>query len=239
MTSPLHLLQRPPDPATPTVATDLEGTITEGAVERGLRDHLAHIGRGDEARQFYRSHLPGYFFTKLFRRNFQQFKNDWLRGLLLLYRGLPLAEFQEACAWVVENSIWPTRRPPVVAELESHLAAGRRVIIVTGMFDPLLTALLQRIPGAEAIGTAIIVEDAGTTGATFSGRLATDFQIGAAKRENLLPFVPPSGKIYAAYGDTWPDHYMLELAERPVAVAPDKKLRAAALQRGWRILEGV
>jgi phosphoserine phosphatase len=43
-------------------------------------------------------------------------------------------------------------------------------------------------------------------------------------------------RVDFAYGDTEQDIPLLEHAEHPVAVYPDEKLKAVALQRGWEIL---
>jgi phosphoserine phosphatase len=232
MTQPALLLHRPPDPATPTAASDLEGTLFDGTIEAGLRGYLSKTSRAPAAKAFLRRRAPGYFIRKALRLDLRQYKNDWMRDLLTLFEGMPLAEFDEACEWVVERNVWGGRRQAVIRELNAHLAAGRRAIIVTGMFEPLLKKLLLRLPGMEAICTAIVVENG-----RFTGRLATDFQVGAKKRDNLLPFAGAGGKIYAAYGDTAADIHMLEMAEHPAAVHPDRRLCAVALARGWRILE--
>ena len=42
-------------------------------------------------------------------------------------------------------------------------------------------------------------------------------------------------RIDVAYGDTSADIPMLEMAEHPVAVYPDDRLKAVALERGWEI----
>ena len=132
--------------------------------------------------------------------------------------------------WVVEHELWPKRHRKVVGELQEHLREGHRAIIVTGMYEPLLEALLEKLPGMEAIGTPLAFENG-----HFTGELAAPFNVGSRKRDQLHPFAR-DGKILAAYGDTAPDIPMLEMGEHPVAVNPDKVLRQVAEARGWRIL---
>jgi len=43
-------------------------------------------------------------------------------------------------------------------------------------------------------------------------------------------------RVDVAYGDTVMDIPLLEHADYPVAVYPDKKLKAVALERGWEII---
>ena len=107
------------------------------------------------------------------------------------------------------------------------------MLIVTGMFEPLLIALLAHLPGMEAIGTPIVVEEG-----IFTGELAADFNVGPRKQEQLRSFAAQDGRIFAAYGDTLSDTFMLAFSENPVAVSPDRRLRREALSKGWRILEG-
>ena len=194
-------------------------------------NYLLQHGQVTDARWFYATHLHKYLFLKILNGDFRKFKNDWMRDLLRLFKGYSVEQFGEMCAWVMENELWPQRRKAVVAELEGHLQAGRRVFVVTGMYEPLLEQLIKKLPSLEAIGTPVIWNNG-----HFSGELARDLNVGESKRESLRPFTR-EGKIYAAYGDTFSDVPMLEMSENPVAVHPDKELREAALARGWRILE--
>jgi phosphoserine phosphatase len=43
-------------------------------------------------------------------------------------------------------------------------------------------------------------------------------------------------RVDFAYGDTVLDVPLLEHADHPVAVYPDTKLKAIALERGWEII---
>jgi phosphoserine phosphatase len=227
------LLHHPPDPTLPTVATDLEGTLTAGTTWKGMYNYLLTHGYALRARWFYWSHMPKYLAFKLFGGDYSQFKNEWMGDLLRLFKGYSTHQFAAMCAWVVENELWPQRREAVVAELEAHLQAGRRVLIVTGMYEPLLEQLTKKLPGSEALCTSVVWENE-----LFTGKMGQDFNVGERKRERLRPFAK-DGKIHAAYGDTFPDVPMLEMSEHPVAVHPDDELRAAALKQGWRILETV
>ena len=225
------LLQQPPDPSIPSVATDLEGTLSAGVTWKGMYNYLLKNGHTTAAKWFYVTHMPKYLAFKIFGGNFRKFKNDWLRDLLWLFNGFSIQQFDAMCVWVVENELWPQRREAVIAELEAHLRAGRRAFVVTGMVEPLLKRLIQKLPGLEAIGTPLVWRNG-----LFTGELAQDLNVGESKRENLQPFTK-DGKIYAAYGDTFSDVPMLEISEHPVAVYPDPKLRTEALARGWRILD--
>ena len=230
MLSP-SLLNSPADNSRPTVATDLEGTLTAGSAWRGMYNYLLAHGGGSGVRGFYYGRVPEYFARRLTGRDLREFKNNWIHDLLRRFKGYSEAEFQDMAEWAVENELWPQRRQDVLAELEQHRQNGRRVIVVTGLFEPYVAALVAKLPGFEALGTPIIFENGRLT-----GELATPFNVGEKKVEKLQPFMS-EGKIFAAYGDTEADRFMLAASQQPVAVHPDRMLRRLANAEGWRILE--
>jgi phosphoserine phosphatase len=225
------LLQEPAGNGVPTVAVDLEGTLTAGASWRGMHRYLIDQGREREAKRFLYRHIPDYYLHKIAGWAVQEAKNRWIRDLLQLFRGFSEAEFRTMTEWAVENELWPQRRVFVLDEMERHRADGRRVIVVTGIFEPYVGTFIERVPGLEAIGTTLVFEDG-----RVNGELASPFTVDERKAELLEPFTR-EGKIYSAYGDSWADRHMLAMSERPVAVHPDKRLRRLAESEGWRILE--
>lgn len=229
--SPHSLLHSPPNNKKPVVAVDLEGTLTAGLAWRGMYNYLLSHGQKKGVKGFYFSRLPEYFARRLTGRDLRAFKNRWIHDLLRLFHGFSEDEFHDMAVWAVENELWPKRRQDVLNELLQHQQDARRIIIVTGLFEPYVAALLDKLPGFEAIGTPIIFEDDRLT-----GELATPFNVGPNKVEKLQPFMS-EGKIFAAYGDTGSDHFMLAASRHPVAVHPDKHLRQLANAEGWRFLE--
>ncbi len=228
---PDNLLHSPPDNSRPVVAADLEGTLTSGRAFSGMYKYLLSHNRPPGLKAFYYGRFPEFVFRRFSGRGFRQFKNDWMQDLLRLYRGFTEEEFRTMADWAVENELWPKRRQRVIDELFDHLTKGRRVIVVTGLFEPYVAALLARLPGLEAIGTAVIFNDGRLT-----GELGSPYTVGRHKLEKLAPFMT-EGKIFVAYGDTGSDRFMLEASRHPVAVHPDRALRRLAQKKAWRILE--
>jgi phosphoserine phosphatase len=188
-------------------------------------------GRSREYRRFFLRNVPGLF---LFRKgwvNERAFKERWILGLLRLFKGYDEAEMAAMAEFVATETLWPTRREVVVNELQAHQANGRTVIIVTGLFEPILQHLAQQLGGFASIGTPLLFENG-----RFSGNAATPLNIGERKVTQLQTYLQ-DGQLVAAYGDTVRDIPMLELALEPVAVHPDKELREKAVSLGWRILE--
>jgi phosphoserine phosphatase len=218
--------------STQIVASDLEGTITAGETWRGMRDYLVENGYERPYRRFFLRQVPRLImFRRGWIRDVPAFKERWILGLLRLFKDFDEAEMAAVAEYVALETLWPTRREAVVAELQAHQANGRSVIIVTGLFEPILQRLAQELGGFDSIGTPLLWENG-----RFSGEVATPLNVGPRKAAQLQPRLP-DGRLFAAYGDTMRDIPMLELADEPVAVHPDTQLREAAQSRGWRILE--
>lgn len=130
--------------------------------------------------------------------------------------------------WSVDHELWPKRRLDVIARLAGHIEDGAQVYLASSIFEPTVKAFAQRI-GAHPIGTPVEI---------VAGRVRFAEAIVAEDRksERVLNELGVDW-VGVAYGDTWADIPLLEKAERPVAVYPDKVLRATALERGWEILD--
>jgi phosphoserine phosphatase len=176
--------------------------------------------------------MPRYGLFRLGLVARRSMMEDWILGLLRLFAGYTADEMAEMGKWVVEKELWPGRRQLVVDELLAHRGQGRRVIINTGQFEPVLAELLKKMEGVEGIGTPLAYEDG-----LFSGGIAGPLNVAKRKAEQLEPFLR-DGRILAAYGDTVQDLPMMTLSREPTAVYPDDGLRREAESRVWRILEG-
>lgn len=212
------------------VASDLEGTLSTGESWKGIGRYLKGHGRGRDYRAFFLARMPGYAATKV-AGDEQKFRDAWMARLARLLRGMGPAELDRLAEWVVEKEMWPNRRGAVLDELRRHKEAGERLVLAAGVYQPVLEAFARRI-GAEAVGTPLEY-----SGGRATGSLIGAVNTGRAKAARLAEQVGPA-KLTAAYGDTLPDRYMLEMSEKPVAVAPDPELRAEAQRRGWRVFEG-
>ncbi len=232
MNSNGNLLNKPADNRAETVTSDLEGTLSAGVTWEGMRDYLIKQGQGRQYKRFFLRMMPRYGLFRLGLVPRRWMMEEWILGLLHLFAGYTVDEMAEMGKWVVEKEIWPGRRQLVVDELMAHRGQGRRVIINTGQFEPLLSELLLKMDGVEGIGTPLAYEDG-----LFSGRAAGPLNVAERKAEQLEPFLR-DGRILAAYGDTIQDLPMMVLSRGPVAVYPDDDLRREAESRGWRILEG-
>jgi phosphoserine phosphatase len=197
-----------------------------------MRDYLLQHGYEARYRRFFRRRLWQLLKYRLGLADDETFKVNWMLGLISLYEAMTEEELAAAGRFMVARELWPQRRQAVHAELARYHDSGHRVILVSGMFEPFLQAVLAELPGLEGIGTPLAYE-----AGRFTGRLLAGFNRGAAKSASLQPFLR-DGRLTAAFGDTAADIPMLSLADRPVAVAPDAFLAQHAARYGWETIQG-
>ncbi len=210
------------------VVSDLVGTISKGSPIMGMVHWVRHNQSALQANIFMLRMFPRYFLYKLGMMDLRDF-GEWS-----LIESLPLIEnptpekVREMAVWSVDKVVWPQRREDVVERLAQHREQGAEIYIASTAYESTLEALGERI-GARAIGTRIEV---------VNGRLqlASDLITGKRKGEEVFKRLGVE-RVDAAYGDTWADIPILERAHHPVAVYPDARLRAAAVEHGWEILE--
>ena len=219
------------------VAADLEGTLTTGQTWRALGAYLVAHDRGGAYRRTFARNLPAALLARRGWTSMEAFRERWLLELLGLFAGQTVDAFAAAAAWAVERVLWPERRHEVVAALRVHQAAGERLVLASGAFQPVVEAFAQRLQRETGSATLTAI---GTPLAVRDGRLAGSFDgplnVGDAKARRLHERVGDE-RLYAAYGDSADDVPMLLLSDRPVAVYPDSVLRRTASDLGWSVLE--
>lgn len=221
----------PSIPFMPTVACDLDGTITAGSTWNGMRHYLITHGRKRAVRFFDLRNVHKLLAFKLGLANSPDFKENLVARFLRVFKGFTVEEFDGMAAWIVDNELAPQCYDPVLSELRGLRAKGYRVLILSGLFDPLPQLLAQRLHLSGGLGTPMAVEND-----VVLGKTTTAFNVGPRKAAQLAPYAR-DGFIHTAYGDSSRDIPMLEISHHPVAVNPDAKLHEVATERGWRILE--
>ncbi len=190
------------------VAFDLEGTITSGRISNGMANYLAK----------YQNINP------------KDIENYSLLEILFLFKGFSAERFNHLAEWAVFDELLPNIRKSVNNELLEHKKKGRRIIIVSAMFEPILSIFASKLNILEFFGTPLEFD-----GDIFTGNIQSVMNSGIHKVEKLAPYMT-DGKIYAAYGDTAADIPMLEICENPTAINPDIELLSKARLNNWRIL---
>ena len=214
----------------PCIAADLEGTLTTGQTWKGIRAYLQSNGRAREYGLFFAARLPGALLARAGLMDKREFENSFTADTVRFFAGLQVSAFREIAEFIVERELWPKRREGVLAELETLRLQGRRLILASGTYQPVLEAFAWRLE-AEAIGTQLEV-----TAGSLTGRLSGPVNVGAHKAETLRAFLQ-GATLERAYGDTFPDAPMLKEARMAVAVNPDASLERLAKANDWRVLK--
>ncbi len=121
--------------------------------------------------------------------------------------------------------------PEALEALRKHRKAGHRVVLLSGALDFLLEPFEDMV---DDVLCARLSEENGA----YTGELTGAPVAGDARARMLASFARRRGldlsKSYA-YADSISDLPMLEAVGNPVAVNPDRRLAAAATERGWQL----
>jgi len=209
------------------VISDMMGTLTTGSPILGLVDWVRHHQSRMQARLYVASITPSYFIAKRGWIDRQKWGQDLMVNSLRLVKEATPEKMRLVGEWAVEHNLWKKRRADVVARLMDHKSKGAQVYIASSVVEPLIEPFANRI-GAQTIGTPVEYKNGHV-------RVAGDLVAQERKIEQVLSRLGVD-RLDFAYGDTWMDVPLLEHAEHPVAVYPDEKLKAIAVERGWDVL---
>jgi phosphoserine phosphatase len=209
------------------VISDMMGTLTTGSPFLGVVDWVKHNQSKLQANLRMASILPMYFLAKTRLIDWQAWGQRLMIESLGYVRSVDEAKLRQVSEWVVDHDFWRKRREDVIARLVKQREEGAQVYIASSVFEPFILPFANRI-GAQAIGTPIEI---------VNGRLKMVGELVASEKkiEQVLSRLSVQ-RVDVAYGDTVMDLPLLEHADHPVAVYPDKKLKAVALERGWEII---
>lgn len=211
------------------VISDLMGTLTTGSPVLGLIDWVHHHQSKMQARWRYAAMLPGYLLVKMGLKDSQPWGQKMMIDSLGWVDSVTPEKFAQVAEWSVEHNLWRKRRADVIARLSEHAQNGAQVYIASSVVEPIAWAFARRF-GAQAIGTPLHIENG-------RARLADDLVARERKIQAVLRRLNVTRVDYA-YGDTAMDVPLLEHAEHPVAVYPNRHLYAIARERGWQIFGG-
>lgn len=209
------------------VISDMMGTLTTGSPVLGLVDWVRHNQSKMQARLYMASILPSYFIAKRGWIDWQTWAQGLMVNSLKMIKEATPEKMKVVGEWAVEHDLWKKRREDVIARLRAHAREGARVYIASSVIEPIIEPFANRV-GAQTIGTPVEY----TNG---SVRIAGDLVAQERKIEQVLSRLGVE-RVDFAYGDTAQDVPLLEHADHPVAVYPDERLRAVAIERGWEIL---
>lgn len=209
------------------VISDMMGTLTTGSPFLGMVDWIKHNESKLRANLIMASIMPAYVLAKNGFIDWQEWGQKLMIDSLAYVKNADEEKVKQISNWVVEHNLWKKHRDDVTSRLIKHREEGAQVYIASSVFEPFIAPFASRI-GAQVIGTPIQI---------VNGRLRMVGELVASEKkiEQVLSRLGVKS-VDVAYGDTVMDIPLLEHANHPVAVYPDKKLKTVAVERGWEIL---
>ena len=210
------------------VVSDMMGTLTTGSPFLGLVDWVKHNQSKLQANLRMAAIMPSYLLAKNgFLINWQEWGQKLMVKSLSYIKDADDKKVRHASEWVVEHNLWKKHREDVITRLIKHREEGAQVYIASSVVEPFIEPFARRI-GVKFIGTPTEIAN---------GKLKMTGELVASEKkiEQVLRRLAVD-RVDVAYGDTVLDIPLLEHANHPVAVYPDKKLKVVALERGWEII---
>lgn len=210
---------------------DLDNTLIRGS-------SLFHLGWGCfqrgmfSAREALRFSVAQFHF-RLTRRERSGAPRTWGNFAAAFVKGAEVSKLVGIGRDIMEESIIPALRDPVLAMARRHLAAGEEVWIVTASPHELSQMLAESLGFTGGIGTRAETLDGRYTGDVPAGILH-----GPLKASAVATMAEERGIDLAcssAYSDSINDLPMLRAVGFPQAVAPDRQLARVARHHGWPI----
>lgn len=125
-------------------------------------------------------------------------------------------------------------RPETRQVVERHHEMGRDTYIVSASPVEIVGPL-----GAALGMTGVIATESEVVDGVYTGRLLSEFCYGQGKVNRVRQLAQEKGydlRLCYAYSDSRSDLPLLEMVGHPVAVNPDRELRAIAEENDWQIL---
>jgi HAD superfamily hydrolase (TIGR01490 family) len=220
-------------PTDPTAAAffDVDNTLMRGA-------SLFYLARGLHSRQYVatRDILHAGWQQLKFRVVGSENADDVrvVRELALAFiAGWPVSDLTELGSEIFDEALTTKIWPGTAALAQRHLDHGQRVWLVTAAPVEIAQLIADRLNLTGALGTVAETKDG-----RYTGRLVGDLLHGPAKADAVRLLAAREGLDLlrcSAYSDSANDVPMLSLVGTPYAINPDRRLRAHARQRGWRI----
>jgi phosphoserine phosphatase len=209
------------------IVSDMMGTLTTGSPFLGVVDWVKHNQSKAQANLRMAAIMPTYLLAKGGLIDWQAWGQKLMVESLGYIRNADETKVRQVSEWIVEHDFWKKRRPDVIERLIKHREAGAQVYIASSVVEPFIEPFARRI-GAQVLGTPTEIVNGKL-------RMVGELKANEKKIEQVLSRLAVD-RVDVAYGDTILDVPLLEHADHPVAVYPDKKLKVVALERGWEVI---
>jgi len=212
---------------------DLDNTLLRGS-------SLFHLGWGGfkrgmfSAREALRFSAAQFHFL-LTRKERAGAPETWGSFAAAFVKGAEVAELVRIGREIIDESIKPALRGPVLEMARRHLAAREEVWVVTASPHELSQMLAECLGFTGGIGTHAEARDG-----RYTGRIPKGILHGPLKAEAVVALAAERGidlTRSSAYSDSINDLPMLLAVGFPQAVTPDRQLARVARQNRWPVHE--
>jgi len=215
---------------------DFDGTLFRGSTWKGIALHHRTTGTNKVMLWLYLyTHLALLPLYKAGILKRKVYYTMWAKNMSWTLKGLTTAQAEEVYRWLWENYVKPRLRPEIISIWEEHRDKGRKLIIVSGSFEPLIKFVGSKLGADGAIGTELEIKNGRLT-----GRIKGPLCFGEGKAQKVKAFLASHPDIDLsrsyAYTDSVYDLPLLEMVGNPVAVYPDPELASFARERGWLVI---
>lgn len=148
--------------------------------------------------------------------------------------GIPENTMVDLCSEVFSEALLPSVYPEARSEIKTYKEKYAKVVILSSALTPICQEMAKNLGMDD-----IICSDLEVKNGYLTGRPRGHLCFGEEKMFRLREYceinnTETSDAWY--YGDSISDLSVLSSVGNPVCVNPDRKLKKAALKRGWKIL---
>ena len=151
------------------------------------------------------------------------------------YKGLSRDWLDKAAEDIFEREIRPKIYAGSAALLDADRQAGYTPVLVTGGLDFAIQPAIEHFGFDHVLANKMVFESGVATGKLIEPVLAEAGKVKAM--EEFCQSYNVDSTQARGYSDSFSDLPMLEAVGQPRAVNPDSRLRRAAAQRGWPVIE--
>lgn len=211
---------------------DFDGTLTSGNIVRRYAYFTLHQpSRALAALKFAKLLLSIPSWLALESRSRRRFNEVFFRE----YRGMHEQVLRAQSRQLFDEEILPSIYPDALLLLEEDRRQGYLPVLVSGELDVALDEVIRYLGFQSVISNRLVFRDGIATGEVEAPLIAEEEKVRAMER--LCSHYGTEMKHCKAYSDSSSDLPMLEAVGIPAAVNPDRRLKRAALERRWAILD--
>jgi HAD superfamily hydrolase (TIGR01490 family) len=173
--------------------------------------------------------IPAFFLTDLYNRSV--FQERFFRS----YKGESEDRLRFLSEELFEDVLKPSIFPGAIDLIERSRSIGLRQVLVTGALDVTVAPLARYLRIDDWITNRLEFVDGFAT-----GRLLPPVMVNATKASWIRTYAEKEGLSLHdsyCYTDSISDLPMLSVVGHPAAVNPDFRLRSAAIQNNWPVLD--